>query len=199
VKFLQRFASALSLVLLSACASTPRIAENWSVEQRRDVLARCAEFSLRGKIAVQQISENGREGGSGRFQWTQENDVIDFSLSAPLSQQTWRLAGMPGAYTLTDSKGETRQNASAEQLVWEASGWTLPVSQLRRWVLGLADDSADVSYGPNGLVETLRAEDWLVSFQSYDGKEPKRPLRITAEHPQAKIKLIVQQWRGCAG
>ncbi len=196
------------LLALSACKSLPQRSSTQSAklnqQQRTDILSACVDFNLRGKLAITQFSANGSDGGSGRFVWKQKSDVLDFRLSAPLSNQTWQLQGMPGAYTLTDSRGIARQNASAEQLIQDASGWTLPVTELRLWVLGLptSDASNTISRYEDGTLKQFFERGWQVDYQSYTDAEPRLPIKIKAVlsesgKTRASVKIIVQDWSGC--
>ncbi|NJR44168.1 outer membrane lipoprotein LolB [bacterium] len=157
-------------------------------------------LSLERKIAISQRTSAGKDGGSGRFEWQQAGDVLDFKLSAPLSNQTWQLVGIPGAYELRDSKGERYQNASAEQLILDVSGWVLPVSALRAWMKGFAynEASARVETNADGTLKSLVEADWLVRYERYRDKEPRLPERVKAEQAGAMVKLIVKSWEGCA-
>jgi outer membrane lipoprotein LolB len=184
-------------LVLSACATRPnaRLAALNPAAQRA-ALEQCSEFELSGKIAVTQRTANGKDGGSGRFRWQQQGEVLRFELSAPLSQQTWRLEGLPGSYELTNSRGEMEQNASAEQLVWQASGWRLPIRQLPRWVRGLSSSESDaVEFTADGKLSSFVEQDWQVRYIEHtpDGL----PRRIKANHPEASVVLLIKAWKGC--
>ena len=201
--------AAVLLLALGACKSLPQRSSmqgaKLNQQQRTDILSACAKFDLRGKLAISQFSVNGSDGGNGRFQWHQENEVLDFHLSAPLSNQTWRLQGLPGAYTLTDSKGIASQNASAEQLIENASGWSLPVSELRYWVLGLPTgyvSNASIARYADGTLKQFTERGWQVDYQSYTDAEPRLPIKIKAVlsefgKTRASVKIIVHEWSAC--
>ena len=92
-------ALAFAVGLLGACSSTrPRVETQIAranQSQHDQKIEAQSSFHLRGRIAI----KNARDGGSGRFDWSQDGDQINFELSAPLSNQTWRLEGKPGSYT----------------------------------------------------------------------------------------------------
>ena len=52
-------------------------------------LASQADWSFSGRVAV---SANGK-GGSGRIDWEQADARYEVALSAPVTRQSWRLAG----------------------------------------------------------------------------------------------------------
>jgi outer membrane lipoprotein LolB len=201
---------ALLFISISACKTLPeRISTAGSAvsaAQRTAALQGCADFQVSGKLAISQTTGHGSDGGSGRFQWQQKGEVIDFRLSAPLSNQTWQLQGLPGSFELTDSKGQVRQNASAEQLIFDASGWTLPVTQLRTWVLGLPSSATAetmLSRYPDGTLKQFNELGWQVNYQSYTLAEPRLPIKIKAQlmeaaNELASVKIIVRNWQGCS-
>lgn len=197
------------LLCISACKTLPErtsmSGSALSTAQRTAALQECTDFQVSGKLAISQTTTRGSDGGSGRFLWQQKGEALDFRLSAPLSNQTWQLQGLPGSFTLTDSKGQVRQNASAEQLIFDAAGWRLPVTQLRAWVLGLPSSATPknvLSRYPDGTLKQFNDQGWQVNYQSYTDAEPRLPIKIKAQLMQAaneiaSVKIIVRDWQGC--
>lgn len=192
--------------LLGACASTrPRIdaalAQANQIQRDQNVEAQ-SRFHLRGRIAI----KNARDGGSGRFDWSQDGEQIRFELSAPLSNQTWRLEGQPGSYTLTDSKGTPQHSDDAGALIYNASGWTIPMQELRFWVRGARaqpgeDDknasasAADLSFDATGRLNVLKQNGWTVNYERYsDASDGALPIKLRAFKDDAQVKVVVQSW-----
>ena len=189
------------LGLLSACVSIrPRVdsmVAQANQSQRDQSVEAQTRFHLRGRIAI----KNARDGGSGRFDWRQDGDQINFELSAPLSNQTWRLEGGPGNYTLTDSKGTPQHSDDARALIYAASGWTIPMQELRFWVRGARAESTDSSDAPelsfdaSGRLSTLKQNGWTVSYERYsDASNSALPVKLRAFKDDAQVKVIVQSW-----
>lgn len=189
------------LGLLSACVSIrPRVdsmVAQANQSQRDQSVEAQTRFHLRGRIAI----KNARDGGSGRFDWRQDGDQINFELSAPLSNQTWRLEGGPGNYTLTDSKGTPQHSDDARALIYAASGWTIPMQELRFWVRGARAESTDSSDAPelsfdaSGRLSTLKQNGWTVSYERYsDASDSALPVKLRAFKDDAQVKVIVQSW-----
>ncbi len=189
------------LSLLSACVSVrPRVdsmVAQANQSQRDQSVEAQTRFHLRGRIAI----KNARDGGSGRFDWRQDGDQINFELSAPLSNQTWRLEGGPGNYTLTDSKGKPQHSDDARALIYAASGWIIPMQELRFWVRGARAESTDSSDAPelsfdaSGRLSTLKQNGWTVSYERYsDASNSALPVKLRAFKDDAQVKVIVQSW-----
>lgn len=198
---LKLVALAFAVSLLSACVSTrPRVETDVAranQSQREQSVVAQSRFHLRGRIAI----KNARDGGSGRFDWSQDGDQIRFELSAPLSNQTWRLEGQPGSYTLTDSKGAPQRNHDARQLIYDASGWTIPMQQLRFWVRGASaissdlTEAAELSFDATGRLSVLKQNGWTVNYERYaDASDTALPIKLRAFKDDAQVKVIVQSW-----
>jgi outer membrane lipoprotein LolB len=188
------------LLFLSACApKRPKISTDQAehVQGLHDQqVSSEQDFSLSGRIGIK--SKN--DGGSGSFDWLQRGDVIAFELRAPLSNQTWRLEGLPGSFELTNSKGEVKQNADAKQLLLDASGWLIPIEELRHWVRGARapealSGKAQVSFAASGDLQQLRQNGWIVEFERFEEIDGKRlPVKLKAYQDGAQVKLLIKAW-----
>ncbi|MGJ7904811.1 lipoprotein insertase outer membrane protein LolB, partial [Lysobacter sp. 1R34A] len=127
-------------VVLSACAGhgvkrPPPEALPAAVAAEREAgrIARVRaddEWSLTGRIAV----SNAGKGGSGRIEWNQRGERFEVALSAPVTRQSWRLAGGPGEARLEGLEGGPREGADAAAVLHEATGWDIPVEALADWL-----------------------------------------------------------------
>lgn len=205
---------AVSIALLAACASpatrqAPALgAAEADVRQsahevavglaRRDCST--PTWRLEGRVAV----SNGRDGGSGRIDWTQESGRYEITLSAPVTRQSWRLAGGQGSATLNGVEGGPRSSADADTLLREATGWEIPVAALGCWIRGARADAtrfgdATLSFnaGPDGHLARLMQDDWTIDYtewQPASAAMPALPQRLVATRGDAKVRVIVDQW-----
>lgn len=201
IQVLKTAACVLIAIALSACVSTrPRVethvAQTKQIQRDQDIEAQ-SRFHLSGRIAI----KNARDGGSGRFDWRQDGEQISFELSAPLSNQTWRLEGAPGSYTLTDSKGTPHHSDDARALIYAASGWTIPMQELRFWVRGASAvsnngaQSPELSFDASGRLNVLKQNGWTVNYERYsDASDSALPVKLRASKDDAQVKVIVQSW-----
>ena len=185
---------------LSACTTArPRVSIEGAqvIQNQRDKKFESQEnFHLRGRIAI----KNAQDGGSGRFEWTQNGERIEFELSAPLSNQTWRLEGQPGSYTLTDSKGTPQHGEDARQLIYSASNWIIPMQELRFWVRGaraITANGADaqLNFDATGRLSVLKQNGWTVNYERFtDATDDALPVKLRANKDDAQVRVIVQSW-----
>ena len=192
---------ALIALALGACVSTrPRVetpvAQAKQIQRDQNIEAQ-SSFHLSGRIAI----KNARDGGSGRFDWRQDGEQISFELSAPLSNQTWRLEGAPGSYTLTDSKGTPQHSDDARALIYAASGWTIPMQELRFWVRGAtavsnnSTKTPEITFDASGRLSVLKQNGWTVNYERYsDASDSALPVKLRAFKGDAQVKVIVQSW-----
>ena len=192
---------AVLAIALSACASRPAhealapIAGSPQAHQaeREAALAARADWSLSGRVAL----SNGKDGGSGRLDWTQAGSRFDVALSAPVTRQSWRVSGGEGEATLEGFEGGARTGPDAESLVFEATRWRIPVDALTLWVRGRASPGAMLEYTADGRLSRLSDAGWVVRYDDWrevDGVE--LPGRIEARQGEARVRLVVDEWDG---
>ncbi|KLD70427.1 lipoprotein insertase outer membrane protein LolB [Xanthomonas pisi] len=201
----------LVLVALSGCVSVPRgqgsgaaVVERVSDQARTAEAARQAwlqahpQWSFQGRVAI----SKDRNGGSGRIDWQQDGTRYRVQLSAPVTRQSWVLTGdtTTGAGRLEGLDGGPRSGPDAEQVLLEATGWTIPVNQMPDWVraLRIADAGAQrVDLDVAGRPRTVQQDGWTIEFLAWapasDG-QPELPQRIEAHNAGAKVRLLVDQW-----
>ncbi|MFC0155269.1 lipoprotein insertase outer membrane protein LolB [Xanthomonas dyei] len=203
--------SGLVLVGLSGCVSVPRgqgggaaVVERVSDQARIAEAARQAwlqahpQWSFQGRVAI----SKDRNGGSGRIDWQQNGPQYRVQLSAPVTRQSWVLTGdtTTGAGRLEGLDGGPRSGPDAEQVLLEATGWTIPFNQMPDWVraLRIADAGTQrVDLDAAGRPRTVQQDGWTIEFLAWapagDG-QPTLPQRIEAHNGSAKVRLLVDQW-----
>lgn len=191
----------VAALLLAACAPTPvRRAPDAGLlaaqAAREAVLAADPAWALSGRLAVSQAGD----GGSGRIEWRQDGENFDIRLSAPVSRQSWRLVRENGWARLEGLDGGPLAGPDAQALLYEATGWLIPVDALADWVRGArAEGDADLEFGPDGLPALLVQDGWTVEFRAWDtAAVPARPVRVFASQGEARVRLQVDQWRAAA-
>lgn len=203
--------SGLVLVGLSACVSVPRgqgggaaVVEQVSEGARQAEAARQAwlqahpAWSFQGRVAI----SKGSNGGSGRIDWQQDGAKYRVQLSAPVTRQSWVLTGdtASGGGRLEGLDGGPRSGPDAEQVLLEATGWTIPVNQMPDWVraLRIADARAErADLDAAGRPRTVRQDGWTIDFLAWapaGAGQPELPQRIEARNGEAKVRLLVDQW-----
>ena len=160
---------------------------------RQSVLESVAGWEFSGRIGV----SAGEEGFNGKVRWWQDGTHFRATVSGPLGAGTVRIEGDGQRVDLTDKQGEVTQLQDAEIDLRLRYGWTIPVTSLRYWALGIPDPSvpATTELDDDGLVRELQQGDWRVSFGQYrDGGGQLMPRRILAINADAKVRLVIDKW-----
>ena len=187
---------------LSACVSQPaRTPAPVDPEQVRlaDLQrASLADWSLSGRVAI----SGGRQGGSGRIDWTQRGERYDITLAAPVTRQGWRLSGDAGSARLEGVEGGPRESADVEDLLYAATGWSVPVRAMVDWVRAVAAPEAvygpaRTSHGEGGLPARIEQGGWDIRYRDWyeaGPGQPALPRRIEATRDDARVRLLVDDW-----
>ncbi len=195
---LRTFAAALPL-LLAACVSAPAVRVKGDAalmqeqEARERVLSGTDRWVLQGKLGV----SDGKEGGSGTLNWTQNGDRYEFTVRSPVVGKSFRLSGGPEGALLEGLDGGPLRGPDAESLMLKALGWDVPLRDLRAWVLGLRADSgpAELSFGMDRLPSLLQQDGWNVDYREWDGaRQPPMPKKVFAEKPPYRVRLSIESW-----
>lgn len=186
----------LALLFVSACSSTgPRIAgesagQIW--QQRRAQLDRLDHWELQGRIGF--VSEH--ESGSASLYWMQDRDRYEIKIVAPLGMGSLVVTGDKNGAVLQSSDGEMLHAEDAQWLVWQGTGWVIPMASLRYWILGLPLENEKYQLSKSGYVSNIKSDAWQVDYQRYQavqGYELPRNLHIY--NPELNIKLVIKNWR----
>ena len=188
-------AAALLLFTLAGCATQTGVGlpelPDW--EARRDTLALLSEWEFRGRIGV----SAGEEGFNGKLSWWQHDDVFLARVSGPLGVGTVKIQGDERQVAVTDEDGEVTEMRDAETELYRRYGWTIPVTSLRYWALGIPDPSspARTSFDDHGQLTRLEQRNWIVEIDEYrEGGGQPMPRRMSATHRDTRVRLVIDDW-----
>lgn len=194
----RRWLGALLALTLAACTPAlkrvPADAGMLAGQAARErLLAGQDQWLLSGRIAV--ASEHG--GGNGRIDWRQDGENFVVELGAPMSRQSWRLSRVEGWVKLEGLEDGPWEGVDAQALLWQATGWLIPIDALTAWVRGIrADSPAQMEFAPDGLPAELTQAGWTVSYRDWDRRrEPAMPVRVFASRGSDRVRLQIDDWR----
>lgn len=181
--------------LLAGCAATgsrqlPDLSD-W--ETRKAYLEHTDEWEFAGRIGV----SAGSEGFNGKLWWRQDGDVFRARISGPIGIGTIFINGDGPEVTLTERDGTVTELMDAEAELRYRYGWTIPVTSLRFWTLGIPDPSspADVEFNEEGQMSELSQREWQVTIGQYvDGGGQAMPRRLTAVSDDIRVRLVIDGW-----
>ncbi len=181
--------------LISGCVTSKSLElpelSDW--ETRQDILAGVDEFEFAGRIGV----HAGDEGFNGQFWWRQDGAVFRVRISGPLGVGTVFINGDRREITVTDADGVVTELHDAEADLRQMYGWTIPVTSLRFWALGIPDPAspAETEFDDAGRLAKLHQRNWQVDITQYsEGAGQLLPRRLTAVNNDVKVRLVIDHW-----
>lgn len=166
-------------------------------QELRAALADLDTWRAQGRMSVRTAGD----GGSAGFDWREQGaDRFELRLSGPWGQGVARLSGTPNGAVLDEGNGRILRGRDAGRLLRRAYDWNIPVSQLRRWLIGLpAAEEAEVSYTLDvyGRLETLDWEDWQITYGRYrqqDDLDLPAELTIANSAEAVRIRVAIDDW-----
>jgi outer membrane lipoprotein LolB len=190
------FLASAILTLLAACATTPESVDLPDIESwdaRTVVLGDIENWEFKGRIAVKADDD----GFNGKFNWAQQGDAFSATVSGPLGMGTVRIEGDGQVVSLTDKDGvETVLQDAEVELRWRY-GWTIPVTSLRYWALGIPDpdEPSTTEFDEQGLLSRLEQSGWVVEISRYrEGGGQQMPRILSATNTDTRVRMVIDRW-----
>ena len=161
------------------------------------VLDTLPDWSFQGRVAV----TRGRDGGSGRIDWSQGVGNAAVTLSAPVTRQSWTLRTGPAGAVLEGVPNGPLAGPDAQTLLRETTGWQIPVAALGCWLRGArageAAGQAAIAYGADGRPARIEQGGWRIDYDAW-GEHAGQPVptRLNAQRGDDRVRLIVDRWGG---
>jgi len=195
-----RFLMLAVLLILSGCshfASYQQLSgsgQTGSWQKHKQHIAPLDGWQISGKLGIRSPDNSG----SAIIFWLQRQDYFDIRLSGPLGQGTTRLTGRQGLVSLEIANRGTYQASSAEELMQQQLGWSLPVENLLWWVKGLPapHSPSQLQLDDNSLLSELQQDQWHIQYLSYRSEnDVSLPERIKLSGAGLDITLVIKEWR----
>src|SRR5690554_3817268 len=195
-----RFLMLAVLLILSGCshfASHQQLSgsgQTGSWQKHKQHIAPLDGWQISGKLGIRSPDNSG----SAIIFWLQRQDYFDIRLSGPLGQGTTRLTGRQGLVSLEIANRGTYQASSAEELMQQQLGWSLPVENLLWWVKGLPapHSPSQLQLDDNSLLSELQQDQWHIQYLSYRSEnDVSLPERIKLSGAGLDITLVIKEWR----
>lgn len=181
MNLVRAFAAAVPALLLSACALVP---------QRPPAAA----FDMVGRVLV---SGEGRAFSSG-LRWKHDAALDELWLLSPVGQTLAHIAADDGGAVLTTPDQQEYRAFSVESLTRRALGWSLPLAELRFWIMATpapGEPAAGLTRDPAGRISTIDQNGWRISYV-YPEAPATLPRRLDLTRGEQQIRLVIDSWRG---
>lgn len=135
-----------------------------------------------------------------RFSWQQaSDDRYRLILTNPLGSIEMDMNVQQGVALIINNQGKGYISADPEVMLQKLSGISIPLNNLRQWMLGLPGGATDFSLDSRGYLHTLNYTHndqlWIVTYQGYyDNILPVLPSHLELRHGDNLIKLKMDIW-----
>lgn len=163
------------------------------LEDRCSGMLNLDRWTLEGRLAV----NDGRDGGSGRFNWQKDGNETRMEFHGALGRGAWRLEADSNGAVLELADGETSRAPSVGQLVKRQLGWEIPVDALAWWVRGCAAPGEKERHFVDDLGRLMELSQlgWKIEYGKYTEIEGVFvPLKLRAQQDVYVVKLAIHDW-----
>jgi outer membrane lipoprotein LolB len=182
-------------LLLTSCAIAPPAPTRtipWATRQTQ--LSRLASFHLKGAMAVKRADK----GFSASLDWQQTANHFRVRMYGPLGAGQIIISGGPGKVELRNAKKERFLAQDINTLVYQQTGWHLPIADLLYWVRGIPVGNLpkQQTLDQYQRLATLKQQGWLVQYLQYQARGPvDLPRRLVLTKGDMKLKLVLTSWK----
>lgn len=191
--------SLLTATLLFGCASidTSQTNVEWQTHQQR--LASVSEYKSSGKLGY--ISPEQRQ--SLNFRWQHTNQHSQLRLTTFLGQTALNLKITPAGAVVETHDDQIYTSDTAESLVYQLTGLTIPVEQLRDWLLGKPTAADGYQLNDKNTLATLHkkinGQIWQLHYITYkdvvlDGTALPLPQKLKLVQQNTSINIVISKW-----
>ncbi|MDB5969818.1 MAG: lolB [Hydrocarboniphaga sp.] len=190
---------AAALLVLAGCVTAPPQAQRADTPAAREALWRLHQASL---AAVDRFLMSGRVTSAelalrADLRWKENADGhYELRLAGPFGAGAVELRGDAQGVEVRNSDG-VQYTSDPEGWILKRYGWTLPISGLRHWALGLPipDSPSQRVVDDAGRLASLTQNGWMLRYTEYRVQNGyDLPRRFEADNGRVKLKLLIDQW-----
>ncbi|HEC27783.1 MAG TPA: outer membrane lipoprotein LolB [Gammaproteobacteria bacterium] len=190
-----------AVLLLGACASKPVKKEtppDW--QSKQSALTKIDRWKMHARIGLRGMGRSG----SASLIWIETPEQRNLRLLGPLGGGLVLLQQDSAGVSIEDNKGRVWHGQDAGELIYRVTGWQIPVSGLRWWLLGLTEpgSKAKSTEDAEHRLISVQQAGWKVSLDKYtlfSGHELPASIVIETvasreDERYIQIKVIVKDW-----
>ncbi|MGP4123281.1 MAG: lipoprotein insertase outer membrane protein LolB [Sodalis sp. (in: enterobacteria)] len=194
----------LASLLLAACSVyTPfgldksQALPEWRRHQKSvAMLTMLTRYQTRGTFAY--LSKEQKV--YAHFNWQQTSaDCYRLLLTNPLGSTEMVLNVQAGVAQFFNNQGKRYVGEDPEMMLQKLTGMSIPLNDLRQWMLGLPGDATDLTLDARGYLRQINynhnGQCWTVTYKGYyDDAVPVLPSNLELRHDDSRIKLKIDSW-----
>ncbi|KPJ68100.1 MAG: hypothetical protein AMJ43_01465 [Coxiella sp. DG_40] len=163
-------------------------------QQRLHQLSRIRSWNIYGALGIKYDNKDSM----AHFSWRQVTDNFAINIYTPINLGGVKITGSKKQVILWRSSSEKIVAETPEQLMHKELGWSLPLFDLRYWVLGLPAPHVPFSakFDSYNHLSFLQQQGWQINYSDFQSiGNIDLPTKISLNIPQLQVKLVVKKWR----
>lgn len=192
----------LGLLILPGCSTKPiKPAVQPDAQQQAVTLAKMTNWKLRARIGLR----SKQKSGTATMIWDETSAKRSLRLLGPLGGGVILLQQDASGVSIQDSNKKIYRGTEAGELIYQVTGWQIPVTGLRWWLLGLTEPGSDAIpvYDDKQRLLHVVQDGWEISMSNYsqfDNYELPGSLLIKTTTDKnseryLRVKIIVKEWQ----
>ena len=188
----------LCCLFLSACSFvSPETTTNLhylSWQQRQAELSTIKSWDIQGSLG---ITYDGKT-DIVSFEWQNTGQNYTIDIHSPLNLASVHIAGDAHRVMLWKSGKRCITAATAEELMQDQLGWSLPISSLVYWIRALPSPASPIEFQAldeyNHLMQ-LQQSGWTIQYLSFmPVDEVDLPTKMVVQSSQVRCKIAIKKW-----
>lgn len=188
------------IIFVSGCAT--RLPQPEGTVDLPEQLARLNNinvWTISGKLAI----KHPEQSLSANLRWQTQQQDFEFRLSNFLGITLVDMQNSRDGAVL-EADGETYRDPSASLLLYQMTGWDIPVNQLLSWIKGVPKATDSYQLDEHGLVSMLKpacqqCAGWIVNYSKYQQVDdvwlPHALTLTNPQQPEHLIKIRIDKWK----
>jgi outer membrane lipoprotein LolB len=191
---------ACTVVAIAGCSQSGRLADKQQAQElwtaRQQALLNLDAWDVHARAAIRLKGEAYNIG----IRWQRQAESSTILLEAPFGQGVFRIeSSASGTYRLRLPDGRVFENSSAEALLEEMIGWSLPISGLEYWIRGVPRPDSAYSHrlDQGGRARSISQDQWSIGYLDYFTRQEdlQLPRRVKLVSDKITLKLIIERWQ----
>jgi len=187
----------LTAALLGGCSTLSKnnqkqFYQTWSI--RKVQLANLKNWEARGSVGI----KNKHTNDLAKFIWQENSTNFTLKVTSTFGLGGVTILGDKDHVILLEGATKTITAKSAEDLMYQELGWSLPITNLSKWILGLPAENAP--YKPQfdqfKQLTDLCQQGWMIKYTDYQEiNNFTLPTKIILINHDLQIKLAITRWK----
>ncbi len=153
-----------------------------------------APFAFSGRIMM----KRGLETSSAGLRWVHspEEDEDEVLILEPLGATIARIHRDVQGATL-EAQGRYYVSQDVESLTQQVLGWTLPLSMLTHWIVGVPTNGteADIQRDAKKQITLMRQGGWEIRYLKYANPSADGlPTRFVMKNDNLEVTVLIDEW-----